>query len=61
MTDGHALLANAAGARVVGVGALVEKAFEGGRPAVAGLGVPVEALVRILSMDGDSIVIEEEA
>lgn len=58
---GLARLANAAGARIVGVGALVEKAFEGGRLAVMPLAVPVEALVRVLAMDGDSIVIEEEA
>ncbi len=57
---GLARLAGAAGARIVGVGALVEKAFEGGRAAVAPLGVPVEALVRIESMDGDAIVIEDE-
>jgi xanthine phosphoribosyltransferase len=58
---GLARLAGAAGARIVGVGALVEKAFEGGRDAVGRLGVPVEALVRIKAMDGDSIVIEEES
>jgi xanthine phosphoribosyltransferase len=58
---GLARLAHAAGARIVGVGALVEKAFEGGRLAVMPLGVPVETLVRIESMDGDTIVIEEES
>lgn len=57
---GLARLAGAAGARIVGIGALVEKSFEGGRDAVSGLGVPVESLVRIRSMDGDAIVIEEE-
>jgi len=56
---GLARLAGAAGARIVGVGALVEKTFEGGRAAVAGLGVPVESLVRIRSMDGDTIEIED--
>jgi xanthine phosphoribosyltransferase len=55
---GLARLAGAAGARIVGVGALVEKAFEGGREAVSALGVPVESLVRILSMNGDAIEIE---
>ena len=44
---GLARLAGAAGARIVGVGALVEKAFEGGRDAVTALGVPIESLVRI--------------
>jgi xanthine phosphoribosyltransferase len=58
---GLARLAAAAGARVVGVAALVEKAFEGGREAVSPLGVPVEALVRIKSMDGETIVMEEES
>jgi xanthine phosphoribosyltransferase len=58
---GLARLAHAAGARIVGVGALVEKMFEGGRLAVGGLGVPVEALVRIRSMEGEEIVIEEES
>lgn len=58
---GLARLAAAAGARIVGVGALVEKSFEGGRAAVAPLGVPVEALVKVTSMEGDSIVIEEES
>lgn len=58
---GLARLAGAAGARIVGVGTLIEKAFEGGREAVATLGVPIEALVRIKSMDGDTIAIEEES
>lgn len=49
-------LAEAAGAKVVGVGALIEKAFEGGREALNSLGVPVEALARICSMDEDEIV-----
>ena len=57
---GLARLAASAGACIVGVGALVEKAFEGGREAVTPLGVPVEALVKIKSMDGETIVIEEE-
>jgi xanthine phosphoribosyltransferase len=48
-------LAEAAGAKVVGVGALIEKAFEGGREALRPLGLPVEALVSISSMDGGKI------
>ena len=52
---GLARLAAAAGARIVGVAALVEKTFEGGREAVSALGVPVESLVRILAMEGDAI------
>jgi len=53
---GLARLAEAAGAKIVGVGALIEKNFEGGREALQTLGVPVEALARICSMDGDEIV-----
>ena len=43
-------LAKAAGATVVGVGALIEKRFEGGRDALANEGLPVHALVCITSM-----------
>lgn len=53
---GLARLAEAAGARVIGVGALIEKTFEGGRQALESLGVPIEALTRITSMDGGVIV-----
>lgn len=49
-------LAEAAGARVVGVGALIEKTFEGGREALAPLGLPVIALTAITSMDEGKIV-----
>jgi xanthine phosphoribosyltransferase len=50
-------LAQTAGATVVGVGTLVEKAFEGGREALKPLGVPVESLVCITSMDDGQIII----
>ena len=43
-------LARAAGATVVGVGALIEKRFEGGRDALAHENVPVHALVCVTSM-----------
>jgi xanthine phosphoribosyltransferase len=46
-----ARIAQAAGAQVVGVGALIEKTFEGGRQALSGLNVPIESLARIVSMD----------
>ena len=52
-------LAQTAGATIVGIGALIEKSFEGGRAALKELGVPVESLVCILSMDGDNIVLGE--
>lgn len=49
-------LAEAAGAKVLGVGALIEKTFEGGRAALEPLGLSVFALASITSMDGDRIV-----
>lgn len=51
-------LAQTAGARIVGIGALIEKTFEGGRQALAYLGVPIEALARIRSMEGPCIEFE---
>jgi len=48
-------LAEAAGSHVVGVGALIEKSFEGGRAALQTLGVPIESLACIVAMEGDSI------
>jgi xanthine phosphoribosyltransferase len=49
-------LAQTAGAVIVGVGALIEKRFEGGRQSLAHLGVPVEALACIASMEDDNIM-----
>jgi xanthine phosphoribosyltransferase len=51
-------LAQTAGAIIVGIGALVEKVFEGGREALSPLGIPVESLAKIVSMEGDQIVFE---
>jgi xanthine phosphoribosyltransferase len=48
-------LAETAGSDVVGIGALIEKTFEGGRSALLGLGIPIEALVQIISMEGNQI------
>jgi len=42
-----------AGAELVGVGALIEKSFEGGREELESLGVPLHALVVISDMSGD--------
>jgi xanthine phosphoribosyltransferase len=53
-------LANTAGAQIVGIGALIEKSFEGGREALSQLGVPIESLSCILSMDGDQIIFEDQ-
>lgn len=52
---GLARLAQTAGSQIVGIGALIEKTFEGGREALAGLGVPVESLAKISSLDGATI------
>ena len=48
-------LTQAAGAKVVGIGTLIEKSFEGGRRALAGLKVPVESLVCINKMENSKI------
>ncbi len=56
---GLARLTKAAGAEVVGIGTLIEKSFEGGREALAGLNVPVESLACIISMDGGQIIFSE--
>jgi xanthine phosphoribosyltransferase len=48
-------LAQAAGARIVGIGTLIEKTFEKGRSELEHLGVPIEALARVRSLEGDLI------
>jgi xanthine phosphoribosyltransferase len=53
---GLARLAEASGSRIVGIGALIEKDFEGGRAALKSLGVPIESLACITSMEDDRIV-----
>jgi xanthine phosphoribosyltransferase len=53
-------LAQTAGSTIVGVGTLIEKTFEGGRQALSSLGVPIEALVQITSMEGDQIIFASE-
>ena len=53
-------LAEAAGAKIVGIGALIEKTFEGGREALKSVGVPIEALACITSLDGGKIVFSEQ-
>ena len=54
---GLARLANAAGATVVGIGAVIEKAFERGRAALQPLEVPIEALAIITDTSGEKIVL----
>jgi xanthine phosphoribosyltransferase len=53
---GLARLAEASGSKIVGIGALIEKTFEGGREVLKSLGVPIESLARIISMEGEKIV-----
>jgi xanthine phosphoribosyltransferase len=55
--QGLVRLTQAAGAELVGIGTLIEKTFEGGREALAYLGVQVEALVSITSMADGQIVV----
>lgn len=54
---GLARLAQAAGATLVGVGVVIEKAFEGGRATLGSIGVPIEALATITDMRDGRIVI----
>lgn len=49
-------LTEVAGSKVVGVGTLVEKLFEGGRQELAHLDIPVHSLATISSMQGEEIV-----
>lgn len=48
-------LVHHAGAELVGIGALIEKAFEGGRAELEPLGVPLHALVVISDMSNGQI------
>ncbi|HKJ26747.1 MAG TPA: phosphoribosyltransferase family protein, partial [Anaerolineales bacterium] len=53
-------LAKTAGAELVGIGALVEKSFEGGRDLLAESNVPIHSLVAITSMDDGQILFAGE-
>ena len=65
LATGKTLLALArivasAAANLVGVGVIVEKTFEGGRAAMLSkYDVPIHALARITSMEGDTISVHE--
>jgi xanthine phosphoribosyltransferase len=54
--DALARLALEAGAEIKGIGAVVEKAFEGGRDELAYLNVPIYSLAVITRMTEDEIV-----
>jgi xanthine phosphoribosyltransferase len=56
---GLARLAEASGSKIVGIGALIEKSFEGGRDALKVLNVPIESLACITSMDDEQIIFGE--
>jgi len=58
--NGLVRLTQAAGATLVGIGALIEKEFEGGRKQFASLNVPIESLVCITSMDNGQIVFKDD-
>ena len=55
---GLARLAQTAGATIIGIGAVVEKVFEGGRKSLEHLDIPIVSLAAIMSMDGDGILFE---
>jgi len=56
-----ARIARAAGAAIVGVGALIEKSFEGGREVLSSLGVPIHALAIIDDMRDGRILFAHDA
>ena len=52
-------LAQTAGAVIVGIGALIEKTFEGGREALAHLNIPIESLACITAMQNGDIIFDD--
>lgn len=52
-------LTQAAGAELVGIGTLVEKIFEGGRDLLTPLGLQIESLACITSMDDGQIIFQD--
>jgi len=53
--QGLVRLTLAAGAKLVGIGTLIEKSFEGGRQKFAVLNIPIESLAIITNMDDGKI------
>jgi len=45
------------GAKLVGIGVVIEKAFEGGRKELERFGVPIESLAIVERMEGDEIIL----
>ena len=54
-------LATTAGATIIGIGALIEKTFEGGRAALSHLNIPIESLASITAMENDHITFEGQS
>lgn len=46
-------------AELVGIGAVIEKVYAGGRELLKGLNVPVESVAAIEKCDGDSVVLQK--
>jgi len=64
LATGHTILAlvhlaQAAGAEVLGVGAVIEKSFEGGRAKLEAMGLQVRSLAVIQKMTDDEIIFAE--
>jgi len=57
--QGLVQLAETAGAKIVGIGALVEKSFEGGRQKLGYLNVPIISLVSVRAMEENQILFDE--
>jgi xanthine phosphoribosyltransferase len=57
--DALARIVAAAGATLVGIAAVVEKTFEGGREQLAHWGVPIAALATITDMSDGKIVVSD--
>lgn len=53
-------LVEKSGAELVGMGFLIEKAFQKGREVIAEYGIPTESLARIASLDGGTITFCED-
>ena len=54
-----ARIVNNAGATLVGISVVVEKAFEGGRSTLSSWGVPIRAVVTIADMRDGEIILQE--
>ena len=58
--DALARIVQSAGAELVGIAAVVEKIFEGGRDELAHWGVPILALATIVDMSEGQIILNDE-